>query len=516
MGGQRAALLVVEDESSAVSFVLCFKGVRNFELNSSQDETRPICNRCQRCGFECDGAKGITFVEGTIVKSRRTIKRAPESTAYEVEDTDSAERQVPPSPSLRGHEFDLSICYSRKYLRRGAAIDLAMQKMQLSDITTAGMATENGHIFPPAILSFGVIIFGAQHGQAHLTDRGYAIHGKALKQLNQALSDGKCYTRDEVILSVATLAILECAVPTGARNYLKHMIGLQRLLELRDPRSFCSRESCELYKSVRHMILFASLTTGKASILARPEWKTVLRASCSEEEMQEQDLFDALADCTVLIADRDNMLSTWDLDHERSTYWRDKIKRRALNLLIDLRTWRKGWDGDERNSYFETSLALARLEPTQDSSEDDSPPSLAVFEFLNEYTVVMLMFYNATLIYVLRVLASLPFENLDIPSNQSSTRETLQNAECVDDLWQLTKDDYIAAEQLAALEVCRCLPYYSARKSRSDSDTSPVIHWAVPTAWATLRSNETAEGKRMMDLLNTKSRQVIAKGLWID
>ncbi|KAF2190115.1 hypothetical protein K469DRAFT_699711 [Zopfia rhizophila CBS 207.26] len=418
------------------------------------------------------------------------------------------------SALLRGNEHEIYICYTRKHLRRGGPVDLALQEIQLGDIITAGTTTENGRIFHQAVLSFAIIFFGTQHGQAYITNQGYAMHGVALKQLNHVLSDPICYTCDEVILSVVTLAMLECLVPTGPKYYLRHMIGLERLLELRDPSSYCSPKSSELYKSVRHMILFASLRTGKPSILARAEWKTVLRANCSDEELQEQDLYDVLADCTVLVAERDNMLANWELDLERGTHQRDKIKRRALPLLTHLRAWRKRWDSDGRNSYFETSAAFARLQPMQESRGDDSPHFPTIFEFSNDSAATMLMFYNTTLIYVLQVLASLPLENFGIHSNQSFIQNTLQDAGYLDDLWKHTKYEYIAAERLAALEVCRCIPYYLVRKSRLDSDSSPVVHWAVTTAWMTLRGNESAEGRWMMDLLNRKSREVIAKGLW--
>lgn len=433
------------------------------------------------------------------------------STRCNARDTDSVGRQAPLSALLRGNEFEIYICYTRKHLRRGAAIDLALQQTQLSEIITAGTTTANGQIFHQAILSFGMILFGTQHGQPYITNRGYVMHGAALKQLNQALSDSKCYTCDEVILSVATLAILECLVPTGPKNYLNHMIGLERLLELRGSGSYCSPISSELYKSVRHMILFASLRTGKPSILARAEWKKLLRVNCSDEEMQEQDLFDVLADCTVLVAERDNMLANWKLDLEKSTYQRDKIRRRALTLLTYLCAWRKRWDSDGRNSYFETSAGFAGLEPTQDSSGDNSSPFLTFFEFSNQSAAIMLMFYNTTLIYVLQVLASLTVENLGIDRNQSFR---LQHAGYQNDLWKHTKDEYIATKRLAALEVCRCIPYYSVQKSRLDSDSSPIVHWAVTTAWMTLCSNEFAEGRWIMDLLKARSLEIVAKGLW--
>lgn len=439
--------------------------------------------------------------------------------------------QIPPQPALpRGMESDIYICYTRKLVRRGAPIDLALQEMQLGDILTAGTAIANNRqIFHQAVLSFAVIVFGTRHGQTLIINQGYAIHGAALKQLNNALQDSKCYTRDEVILSVATLAILECHVPTGPKHYLMHMAGLERLLELRSQSSFFTNpKSFELYKAVRHMILFASLRTGKRSILAREEWKMVFRENCSnEEEIQEQDLYDVLADCTVLAAEQHDGMMSANLERDpenRSSHQHpqnETINRKALSLLNHLRIWRKRWDSDERNSYFEAPVGFATVEPVQQEPlGDDLPPFLTTsFEFSSNTTGIMLMFYNTTLTYIFRVLASVTLENIGTQSGQSFRMQTAFQDDAghldYDEVCkQTTKQGCVAVERLAALEVCRCIPDYLKRKSGLDSDSSPVFQWAVATAWVTLRGNEnSAEGKWMMKLFNTKYREFMATGL---
>jgi hypothetical protein len=425
-------------------------------------------------------------------------------------DTASAYQRQPLSASLTGNKLEICISYSRKFLRRGGAIDLALQEVQLSDLLTAGTIAANGQIFHQAFLSFSLITFGSQHRQTQITDLGYSIYGIAVRQLNQALSDSKRQTHDEVFISVITLAFLECYVPTGPKHYIKHMIALERLLELRTPNLtvYCSPKLSEFYKGVRHMILFASLRTGKPSILARAEWKIFLRALCSEEELQEQDLFDILADCTVLIAERDKMLANWESDVEKSTHQRDQIKQRAITLLSHLHAWKERWNSNGRNSYSESPII-------QEFWGERSPPFLTTFEFSNVSSAAMLMFYNTTLIYVLRVLESLSAlpGHLDSPSGQS-IQGPLQVARQVDHFWRLSKDEYFALERLAALEVCRCIPFDLAQKVRLSSCVSPISHWAITTAWRTLCGIASADAEWMMVLLNTNSPEGIAKGVW--
>jgi hypothetical protein len=404
---------------------------------------------------------------------------------YDTKYAGHTSRQIPHAPSLEAMGIEIYLCYLRKHLLHGGPVDVALGETQLSDIVTAGTTTASGQIFHQAILSFALILFGARHRQDHITRQGYAIHGVALRQLNHALSDSKCYSRDEVIISVVTLTLMESFVPSGQKNYLKHIRGLERLLELRDPSFYKSSESSKLHRGIGYMILFASLITGRASILEREEWKTALRVNCSDEEMKTQDLFDVLADCTAIISERNNMLANPESNLESTTLLRDAIEQKALALLTHLRDWKRLRDSEEETTYYETS---------------ESQPFLSIYAFPNESTATMIMFYNTALIYVLRVLASLLPEKPAICPNQNFTQGSLPNV------------DYIAEERLAAVDICRCLPQYLIQKPR-DSGAPPAVHFALTTAWMTLHGKESAEGRWMMDLLNSKGQEALAKGL---
>jgi hypothetical protein len=385
--------------------------------------------------------------------------------------------------------------------------------MRLSDLTAAGSTTANSQIFHQAALGFAILFFGIRHQQAHITKQGFAIHGIALKQLNSALQSSNRYVSDDIILSVATLAILECWVPTGTNHYLIHMTGLERLLELRGPSSFSSPKRVLLYKAVRRMILLASLRTGKRSILARSDWKTAFRENCSNDELQEQDLFDVLADCTVLAAEHDSMLATREPDLEFGSLNQVETHRKALTLLNQLFAWKERWDGDINNAYIEGAPVFPRTESVEELLSDDLTSFHTTFKFCNDAAAIMLMFYNTTLIYVFRVLASHALDSPSSHSSQSFTQDAPLDADCAHALREQTKRKYNAEERLAALEVCRCLPYHMNQLLDLNAITSPVVQWAVATAWLTLGGSESAEGRWMAMLLLTRNREVVAKGL---
>lgn len=462
-------------------------------LTSTRDEHRPICRRCQRWGFECTGMRDITFIQATIVKSRRSNNETPKPTKDVVEDISSVEGHIsllaPPDRNLS----EICVCYARKYLRRGAPLDLALQGSRLDQIVTTGTSPASGNLFHKAFLSFSILVYGTQHRDKSITERGFATRGAALGQLNHALSDPECYTRNDVILSVIAFAMLDCVVPTGAGQYLKHMIGLQTLLGLRDPLSSCSLTHTGLYKAVRHMILFASLQTAKPSILARSEWKAALRENCSDEEIREQELFDIMADCTVINArlrerPRDGLLG---LEESQQDNTRDS----AMRLLTQLYDWRKEWDNDGRNSYIELPIPMTVQHPLQSSSTNGSDCLLTtVLKFSDESTAAMFMFYNTALIYIFRVLAGVHAKKFD-PRLDGIVPRDNPSVEFQGDTCEYSESTYVFAEKLAAIDIYRTLPHYLNQRSSTCTNTTPVVHWAISTAWNALGRHESAYGK---------------------
>ncbi|KAF4631006.1 hypothetical protein G7Y89_g7131 [Cudoniella acicularis] len=472
------------------------------------DENRPICNRCERCGFECSGAKDIAFInQGKILKSGQSGKYKASSITRDIEDRVWRDN-MPASVSLQAFEIQVYICYTRKYLLRNSPIDLALEEFQPDDLQMAAENLGGARMLHRAILSLSIIFFGNQHRNSSIRNHGYALHGVALNQLNDALSDPQCYIRDDVFLSVITMILLECFVPTGRRYYLNHIMGLEKLLELRGPTQHHSPRYFQIFKGIRRMIILASLSMRKPSILAREEWKNITRSNDPDENTEEQYLLNILADYTVLIAEYDMgkvncKQSTGDIAIER-----EKINQRALDLLEQLYSWKRWWDSEDRNFHFEITAESAGIRVLPEGFESNVVTFATVFIFPNLFAATMLMLYNTTLIYVLQILSSSqPLTNKYCPKDDPEHPKFPQNDQ---------NDKYASAEKHAALEIYRCVPYYLDQKWRLDVGSLTIAHLAVRTAWMTLGGSGSRGGGWMTDLLKTKSSEVFARGLWAD
>jgi hypothetical protein len=410
-----------------------------------------------------------------------------------------------PEVKPRLNEKEVYICYVRRHLFPNGPVDLGLQELRISDLAVATRAAERGSgpLFIQAALSFATLFFGAQHHQSGILTEGYAIHGVALKRLNQALSQPERRMHDDVIVSVVLLAMLELFMPTGPRNWLKHMLGLEQILALRDPSSLvhASFRTLELYKGVRHMILIASLRNRTPSIFARPQWKAVLRTALSLETPEEQDLHDVLADCSVLIAASDELFKLQHSSGLAYTQRRKEMQVKADELLVFLGAWKQRWDSNEKNIYIEEE----RFEPDTAGSS----PRI-IYRFMSDSVARMLMLYNTALIYVLRVMATL--------ETKQNGSQKVSNYHISGDTGAdvATESSYYPAIHAAGLDIARCITdYLQHKRARGETDfASPIVQWAVSTAGKALGDENSLDNKWMMSLLEGDTACFLAKRAW--
>ncbi|KAL7779748.1 hypothetical protein CFE70_009765 [Pyrenophora teres f. teres 0-1] len=403
-----------------------------------------------------------------------------------------------PDVRPRFNPLEVYICHLRCHLYPNGPVDVGLQSLKVSDLAVNyASGREDVPIFNQAAISFATLFFGVQHHKNRILTEGYAMHGVALRRLNEALSVPGCHTSDDILVSVVVLAMLELYMPSGPRNYLQHMLGLERLLELRDPGSLAhaSYRTLELYKGVRHMILIASLRNRSPSIFARPRWKAVLRTTLSLETPEEQDLHDVLADCSVLIAASDEVADSQHLQTPKKLHRRAEIERKASGLLEVLSSWKDRWDSAESNHYGEEDDAMA--------ISADAPTGLCtLYRFTTDSVGRMFMLYNTGLIYVHQIYATLATSELafsDVATSHSCTSGSPHGA-----------------IHAAGIEIARSMTdYLQHKRARGETDfASPVVQWAVVAAWQALDGSESREGEYMSRMLNGNGTYEIVKAAW--
>lgn len=416
---------------------------------------------------------------------------------------------APYSLSLKNDEYELSFCYAAQFVKSGGPIDKARKLIGLDDISVAETDVATSPLFTTAYLSFATLVYGRRQSRPSVIKKGLTMHGATLQKLNTALSGQISCIDDEVLLSICALALLETLVPTHPKSYLDHMLGLQRLLELRGPNRQASPAACDIYMHIRHMLIFASVRARCPSVFAQPEWKALLRAHCSREQLWEQDLWDVLADCTVLFAKAQQ--------HRVASPSRlMRTKKEAVILLDRLHDWRRLWNEEKQYSYLEDTSPLAGLQSALAEFTDGPGPDppLRPLNFVNDNAASLLLLYDAILISVSRLLVALYTPNeqrreTDSVPDHSSGEDTAEDSNS-------SKMQYGSEEVFAALEVCCCIPYSISRGPyyNCNNTLTPNIHWAVATAWMMLGRNESTVGRWITDTLGMQGSNYVAQGLW--
>ncbi len=404
-----------------------------------------------------------------------------------------------------------------RYILRGGVVDLGLQELQLSDFEAViEQRPRDDQLLPHAILSLSILFFGQQHQNAAIRARGHYMHGQTLALLNKALYKPKCYLRDDVLIAVVTLALLEAFVPSGKGVYLKHVAGLEKLLDLRGPKHFCTAKGYEMFQSFRRMILLASLQTRKTSILEQESWKAVQWTYSSAEEKDQQLLLNALADCISLRAKCDDLQSSFTVGTNEYEQRQSQICRKAIDLLRSLHDWEMQWDGAR---YPSDITALAAAEKVLCNGDYSCLPFRTVISFQTTSVAAIYILYRAVLIRVLQMLAFVSSPELITSSQHSSTGVSTVVSGTAPGLPRaevLSRCRYSAAAHSAALEISRCLPYFLARKSGLKPSASIIGSISVQTAWIVLGRLESKEGRWMRDLWEQSERgdNIFTRDTW--
>jgi hypothetical protein len=488
--GRRAARLAVAGVSSAV-------GQRAPDYlprlaDPLQDETRPICLRCRRLDLACDGPKDLTFVDASIVATRRTAER-PRLASPDTPGTEASARTqlMRPAAPMPENPLEHYIMFTRSHLTKDGPVDVALRELQSRDISQLEVSGNSdwrsAHL--QAVLSFATILFGTKHIQPDITRKGYLSHGTTLQQLNRALSRPDCFTSDEIVVSVTTLAIQETLIPSGPGLFISHMEGMEKLLALRNPHSTYSPNTIGLYKCLRHMLLFASLTAGTPSILARPEWKAMFHKYCANDrEEQEQQLYDMLADCSLLAFERGELLKRWNTDGDDVSAQLDSLRHNAYVVYDRLRAWRNCWNTNPANAHIEVPASWLSSQPGGNFDTSMAATSPTDLMFSNTTSALMIMLFNVALLNFLKILISLPPE-----------------AQCLS-----SRQDLVVAVHSAVLEVCQSLPHALNAEWQKELHASPVVYWANQSSRMILQGDQSLEAKWLMEMLDRKSAVVLA------
>ncbi|KAF2708736.1 hypothetical protein K504DRAFT_467970 [Pleomassaria siparia CBS 279.74] len=414
------------------------------------DETRPICVRCKKRKLECDGPKEVTWVSQTVFPPT-----PPE------DDCLLLPSRLPVDMPLAAFEDDICLAFTRKRLLRGGSVEVAydMVTSDIHDSKKPGIV-----LLRAAVMSLAVTFFGSQHCQTKIKNRGYRQYGDVLSQLNVRLSQPEFQTSNETILTALTCMLLEMFLPTGPRNFLKHLRGIESMLELRGPPASPDIETAKILHGLRLLCTMGALAMSQPALFAREEWKSLPCIHRNEAGLLRHRIFLILADATRLKHDRDTVIAAGLVQNYPLLISESQLR---LDTLQEVHA---DWVIFNEKRMGDCTSPLGK--------------ELNVADYVSA-TVQML--YNTALIVLLEII-----ESLD-PSPK-----------------------YASVRNAAAAKMTKCLELktYEQREGAPQSNTIGFV--ATKVAWHALGAFQSPEGRKLAKVVKKAVNGVFAVDAWTD
>lgn len=371
---------------------------------------------------------------------------------------------LPVDLSLAAFQDDICLAYTRKTLLRGGSVEIACNMVQFNNGFVEDPSKPGIALLRDSIMSLAITFYGSQHRQMKIKNRGYQQYGNVLRQLNTHLSQPELQTTNETILTALTCMLLEIFLPTGPNNFLKHMHGIECMLEIRGPPSLDDNETALLFHGLRLLSIIGGLATSRPSLYSRPEWKKMPCIQKDEAGMLRHRMFMILADATRLRYER-NVALSMELKENHPA-----LILETRSLLTCLEEIRSDWvifnekHLDESTSQMGKELRIA-----------------------NHVSATAHMLYHTTHICLLEILESL---------EPSSKYASLRNA--------------------AAIKIMKSLELkaYEQRTGAPESNTIGFV--ATKVAWQALGGFHSPEGRKLAKVVKSAVNGVFAVGAWED
>lgn len=173
-----------------------------------------------------------------------------------------------------------------------------------------------------------------------------SLYGRALRELQGALSHPRRRFTKETLTACSTLALYEIYTAQGFQRepesltqnaWLSHAAAVSRLLEARGPEAHTAGVEHEMFLHMRHIIAIRSCSARKPTFLSQPAWLHI------PWQKQAKTMFHKLVDVMVfipLLAETyDDLEAEKGVDHATRRSKRKSLLCNCLALADHLRSW---------------------------------------------------------------------------------------------------------------------------------------------------------------------------------
>jgi Fungal specific transcription factor domain/Fungal Zn(2)-Cys(6) binuclear cluster domain len=428
------------------------------------DLARPNCGQCVKSGHTCGGyQKDLTFIHHKVPRKVRLQSAVPKgapqqaaashrhgllwsATSDGVSPTSSSAGEKSSTASHSGWGRSAALVQNQNSPSQSPPLQVLSPNLTLTALTSLHTSLFNSFFLPRnsftikasfspyghpanwtqfvplllnndpslqlAYLAASCSRIGHDNHDDNLLASSKKFYGKALREVQRAISDPKRRYTEETLLACSTLGLYEIfeaqasasaqrgSTPNG---WLSHSAGVARLLEARGPESYSTDRGHPIFLHTRIFVIIRASTARKACFLSQPQWLTIPWRN-HRKNMQHK-LVDIMVFMPVVLEMYDNVQESSEADTEG--------RRRGGKALLD-----KCAALNERLENWYTKLcAEAKGRPLWHTTPSDDPsypfPDLFSFHDHNVGYTIMLywtcsLMIQATMLQVYRLLNETP------------------------------------------------------------------------------------------------------------
>jgi Fungal specific transcription factor domain/Fungal Zn(2)-Cys(6) binuclear cluster domain len=364
------------------------------------DLARPACGQCLKSGHICGGyQRDLTFIHHKIPGKER--QQPLESTAShqqltsrlddDISSTAAASDQsssvsslvYSQSPATSDYQdWDESSALVQQTSSPTPPLQMLSQNLTLTALTTLHTSLFNSFFLPrksftiqgpaepyahpanwtqfvPQLLTNDLSLqlaylalsssrIGHDNEDDHLLASSKKFYGKALREMQRAISDPKRRFTEETLMACSILSLYEMfeaktsavvQLSSTSNGWLSHAAGAARLLEARGPESYTTDKGHQVFLHARILITIRASTARKAGFLSKPQWLTVPWKN-HPKNMQHK-LVDVMVFLPVVLETYDNCEANTSLSFTQRRRARQSLLAKCGALTEQLLDWYK-------------------------------------------------------------------------------------------------------------------------------------------------------------------------------
>ena len=266
------------------------------------DGARPVCERCQKGNFVCDGYDlKVLWIDQREAASRRSsLKNTPSPRRGSATAELGTVIKKSPSP----FSIDAYIAFTvKKLFANGADSPEPKNECWISSI----IQDDSSHVSYTALKCLATAYFGRMQKRSDIMLQGAHLYSKALLQLKASIENPITAHDHRNVAATMALVHYETIAYTGKYGWIQHAGGTGRLMEMRGPERHQDEPAHTYFILSRFQITIQACMSRKLVCFDRLEWQTVPWAKHPDTKTPTDRLVDILTHLPSIFQEYDRL-----------------------------------------------------------------------------------------------------------------------------------------------------------------------------------------------------------------